>query len=89
MGFAVWTEDEAGPYGTHPYPTGSWQPQGEALKQSHEYLPNGTAKILTLFHPADGRVRVKGVEAAPNLTFTAKSSIPEKTAIVASGIMSG
>ena len=66
MGLAVWTEDEAGPYGTHPYPTGSWQPQGEALKQSHEYLPNGTAKILTLFHPADGRVRVKGVEAAPN-----------------------
>jgi hypothetical protein len=66
MGLAVWTEDEAGPYGTHPYETETWQPQGEPLKQSHEYLPNGTAKILTLFHPADGRVYIKGVESAPN-----------------------
>ncbi len=66
MGWAVWTEDEAGPYGTHPYKTGTWQPQGEPLKQPHEYLPNGTAKIMTLFHPADGHVRVKGVESTPN-----------------------
>ncbi len=47
MGLAVWTEDEAGPYGTHPYATTNWQPQGEPLKQPHEYLPNGTAKIIT------------------------------------------
>lgn len=66
MGLAVWTEDEAGPYGTHPYKTATWQPQGEPLEQPHEYLPNGTAKILTLFHPADGQVRVKGVESTPN-----------------------
>lgn len=66
MGLAVWTEDEAGPYGTHPYETVSWQPQGEPLKQPHEYVPNGTVKILTLFHPADGHVRVKGVASTPN-----------------------
>ncbi len=66
MGLAVWTEDEAGPYGTHPYETTNWQPQGEPLKQPHEYLPNGTAKIITLFHPVDGQVRIKGVESTPN-----------------------
>ena len=66
MGLAVWTEDEAGPYGTHPYEISNWQPQGEPLKQPHEYLPNGTAKIITLFHPADGQVRVKGVESTQN-----------------------
>lgn len=66
MGLAVWTEDEAGPYGTHPYEIETWQPQGKPLKQSHEYLPNGTAKILTLFHPADGQVLLKGVESATN-----------------------
>ena len=66
MGLAVWTEDEAGPYGTHPYQAASWQPQGEPLKQPHEYFPHGTAKIMTLFHPTDGQVRVKGVETTPN-----------------------
>jgi hypothetical protein len=66
MGLAVWTEDEAGPYRTRPYETQTWQPQEEPLKQPHEYLPNGTAKILTLFHPADGRVVLKGVESATN-----------------------
>lgn len=66
MGWAVWTEDEAGPYGTHPYQASLWQPQGEPLQQAHEYEPNGTAKIITLFHPADGHVRVKGVESIAN-----------------------
>jgi len=27
---------------------------------------NGTAKLLTLFHPSDGHVRVKGVSSCPN-----------------------
>jgi hypothetical protein len=27
---------------------------------------NGTAKLLTLFHPVDGQVRVKGVTSCPN-----------------------
>ena len=66
MGFAVWTEDEAGPYATRPYATSSWSPQGEPIKQPHEYLPSGTAKILILFHPVDGHVRVKGVDSTRN-----------------------
>ncbi len=66
MGLSVWTEDEAGPYGTHPYKTNNWQPQSEPLKQPHEYLPNGTVKIITLFHPADGQVRLQGFESIPN-----------------------
>jgi hypothetical protein len=36
------------------------------VRQSHEYHRNGTAKMLTLFHPADGRVRVKGVTSTTN-----------------------
>ena len=36
------------------------------MRQSHEYHRNGTAKMLTLFHPADGQVRVKGVKTTTN-----------------------
>jgi len=36
------------------------------VRQSHEYHRNGTAKMLTLFHPADGQVRVKGVTRTTN-----------------------
>lgn len=66
MGIAVWCQDEAGPFQTVPYAAPSWQPEDHPQRQSHEYLRNGTAKLLTLFHPADGIVRVKGVESAPN-----------------------
>ena len=34
--------------------------------QPHEYLPNGTAKLLTLFHPDSGQVHVKGVTRSTN-----------------------
>ncbi|MDG3002425.1 hypothetical protein [Paludisphaera mucosa] len=40
--------------------------EGEPARQSHEYLRNGTAKILPLFHPADGSVRVEGATACPD-----------------------
>lgn len=66
LGLSVWTQDEADPYRTQPYQGKGWQPQSEPLKQSHEYFPNGTAKIITLFHPSDGNVRVQGVESTPN-----------------------
>jgi hypothetical protein len=62
----VWTQDEAGPYQTIPYPGTHWKPEGEPSKQPHEYAKNGTAKLLTLFHPATGKVRVKGVTTCPN-----------------------
>jgi hypothetical protein len=65
-GLAVWTEDEAGPYQTAPYPGTSWQPTGEPKRRSHEYLRQGTAKLLTLFRPASGEVRVRGVRRATN-----------------------
>lgn len=32
----------------------------------HEYIRGGTAKLLTLFHPATGQVRVKGITHSPN-----------------------
>jgi hypothetical protein len=67
----VWNQDEAGPYQTKPYPGQSWQSQGQRLRQSHEYIRNGTAKLLTLFHPATGQVRVKGVTRCTNLVLHA------------------
>lgn len=66
LGLAVWTTDQAGPFQTKPYPGHSWQPTGQPQRQAHEYIRNGTAKLLTLFHPADGQVRVKGVTRCPN-----------------------
>ena len=66
LGLAVWNEDEAGPYQTVPYPGSSWQPEGEPATQPHEYIRNGTAKLLTLLQPATGEVRVKGVTSCPN-----------------------
>jgi hypothetical protein len=62
----VWTEDEAGPYQTIPYPGSHWHPAGKPVRYPHEYIRNGTAKELTLFHPKSGEVRIKGVRSAPN-----------------------
>jgi hypothetical protein len=67
LGLAIWTQDEAGPYQTKPYPGASWQPVGQPVQQPHEYLRQGTAKILTLFHPASGQVRVTGVLSSANV----------------------
>jgi hypothetical protein len=65
-GVALWCEEEAGPYQTVPYPGESWEPEGHPARQPHEYERNGTAKRLTLFRPATGVVRAKGVTQAPN-----------------------
>ncbi len=65
-GIALCNQDEAGPYQTVPYPGESWKPQGDPARQPHEYVRNGTAKLLTLFRPATGQVRAKGVTSAPN-----------------------
>jgi hypothetical protein len=62
----VWTEDEAGPYQTLPYPGNHWYPVGEPVRYPHEYIREGTAKQLTLFYPTTGEVRVKGVEHTTN-----------------------
>jgi hypothetical protein len=68
---AVWNEDEAGPYQTVPCPGSSWQPEGEPAREPHEYIRNGTAKLLTLFHPATGKVHIKGVTSCPNVVLHA------------------
>jgi len=65
-GVAVWCQDEAGPYQAVPHPGASWAPVGEPRRQPHEYIRGGTAKLLTLFRPATGEVRAKGVTSAPN-----------------------
>jgi hypothetical protein len=66
MGLPVWCADQAGPFQRVPHPGPSWQPECEPARQPHEYLRNGTAKVLTLFHPADGQVRLEGVTSCPN-----------------------
>lgn len=67
LGLQLWCEDEAGPYQTVPYPGQHWQPEQQPATQPHEYLRNGTAKLLTLFQPDSGLVRVKGVTTSTNL----------------------
>jgi hypothetical protein len=66
LGLSVWCCDQAGPFQTVPQPGPGWQPQGQPAQQPHEYIRNGTAKVLTLFHPADGQVRVEGATTCPN-----------------------
>lgn len=68
-GIVLWTQDEAGPFSTVPYAGQVWQPQAHPTQQSHEYIRTGTAKVLTLFHPVTGEVRVKGVTSATNLVL--------------------
>lgn len=63
----MWCQDEAGPYQTKPYPGASWRLQGRPLQQPHEYSRDGTAKLLTLFHPADGQLYIKGVIRTTNV----------------------
>jgi len=79
LGLAVWCFDEAGPYATMPYPGASWRPSGCPARYPHEYQPNGTAKILTLFHPTSGQVRLHGVTRCTNPVLHAwlKQSLSE------------
>jgi DDE superfamily endonuclease len=71
MGLAVWGMDEAGPYQAIPQPGVHWQPVGQPARYPHEHVRHGTAKMLTLFHPATGQVRVKGVTSCPNVVLHA------------------
>jgi hypothetical protein len=49
-----------------PHPGPSWQPQGHPTRLPHEYIRGGTIKILTLFHPASGQVRLQAAERCTN-----------------------
>jgi transposase len=63
---AVWCEDEAGPFQAVPHPGRSWRPHGRPATQPHEYVRGGTVKILTLFCPATGQVRLQPVTRGTN-----------------------
>jgi hypothetical protein len=63
--------DEAGPYQAIPQPGVCWQPLRCPVRYPHEYVRHGTAKLLTLFHPSTGTVRVKGVRSCPNAVLHA------------------
>ncbi len=65
-GIPVWCQDEAGPYQAIPQPGARWAPRTHPPCQPHEDARGGTAKMLTLFRPATGEVRAKGVTEAPN-----------------------
>jgi hypothetical protein len=39
---------------------------GQPVRQPHEYIRGGTARLLTLFRPATGEVRAQGVTSATN-----------------------
>jgi hypothetical protein len=52
-----------------PYPAHNWECQGHPQRQPHEYIRNGTAKLLTLFHPADSELRSKGVTSCTNVVL--------------------
>ena len=82
MGLPVWCTDRAGPFRAVPQPGQSWCPEGRPARQPHEYVRNGTAKLMTLSHPADGHARVKGVTTCPNTVLHAWLK-EELTAILA------
>jgi hypothetical protein len=44
---------------------------GVRERQPHEYVRDGTAKLLTLFHPHSGAVRGRGVTSCPNVVLHA------------------
>lgn len=66
QGLCVWTEDEAGPFQAIPQPGSSWHEAGRPVRLPHEHIRGGTAKLLTLFHPASGAVRAKGTKSSAN-----------------------
>src|SRR4051795_10055171 len=66
LGLSVWCEDEAGPFQAVPHSGVSWQPREHPAQQPHEYIRGGTTKILTLFHPATGQVRLQSATRGTN-----------------------
>ena len=62
----VWAEDEAGPYQAIPRLEMHWCPATSPARYPNEHIRHGAAKLLTLFHPASGRVSAKGVTSAAN-----------------------
>ena len=66
MGLAVWCEDEAGPFQAIPHPGNRWRPVGQPATRPHADVRGGTTKILTLFQPATGQVRIRPATRSTN-----------------------
>src|SRR3954447_91456 len=66
LGLSVWCADEAGPFQAVPHSGVSWQLREHPAQQPHEYIRGGTTKILTLFHPATGQVRLQSATRCTN-----------------------
>src|SRR5688572_11205068 len=66
MVLAVWCSDQAGPYQPIPYPGQSWRASSLPPRLPQKNLRAGTPNVLTLFRPATGPVRLKGITACPN-----------------------
>jgi hypothetical protein len=66
LGVAVWTQAEAGPFQPKPYAGPRWHEAGQPLRQSHEYVRQGTANLLGLLQPAPGEGRAKGGRQCPH-----------------------
>lgn len=66
MGLEVWCADEAGPFQAIPQHGLSWNSETDPKCLPHEYVRSGTAKLLTILHPANGQVIVKGVKTCTN-----------------------
>ncbi|MFK7849027.1 MAG: transposase [Rhodothermales bacterium] len=67
LGLAISCADQAGPFQTIPYPGRRWCKETKACQIDYEYIRNGTAKLMTLFLPATGEVRVKGTRRCRNV----------------------
>jgi hypothetical protein len=83
VGVPLWRLDEAGPYQAIPQPGRAWQPCGQPAHRPHEYIRGGTAKPLTLLHPATGQLRASAVARTPN-TLLHSWLMAEEDAILAS-----
>ena len=59
-----------------PQPGATWAPVGKPTLRPHEYIRGGTAKLLTLFRPATGEVRAKGVTQATSALLAMSFFIP-------------
>ncbi len=76
LGLAVCCQDEAGPYHTIAYPATRWQMQGDPRRVDPHFERNGVTTFLTLFRPATGEVRVKGVSQTTNAIIHRLSQRP-------------
>ncbi len=51
------------------WPGNSWEQDGRGRRLPHEYRRDGTAKMLTLFHPTSGELRARGVKSCRNVVL--------------------